>query len=193
MEIERDENGRFLKGEKHPFYGKHRSKETCKKISESQKGKHPSEETRRKLSEAHKGHLAWNKGKTEVYSEETLRKMSENAIRHWKGKHLSDGHRKKMSDAQRGEKSYRWKGGNEAYQGPNDQYQSRLVRERDKGICQNCGKKEGARKHDIHHIVPFEVYGIEKYEEANRLENLMTLCRACHITCHNRIGKRIEE
>ena len=35
------------------------------------------EEVKRKLSESHKGQLAWNKGKTGIYSEETRRKLSE--------------------------------------------------------------------------------------------------------------------
>ena len=34
------------------------------------------EETKRKQSEAKKGLVPWNKGKTEVYSEESLKKMS---------------------------------------------------------------------------------------------------------------------
>lgn len=34
-----------------------------------------SEETRKKLSESHKGKVAWNKGKKNIYSEETKRKM----------------------------------------------------------------------------------------------------------------------
>ena len=81
------------KGEKAPFYGKHHSEETRKKLSEARKGeknpnygKHLSEETRKKLSEAHKGkHL----------SEETRKKISEAN----KGKHHSEETRKKLSEA----------------------------------------------------------------------------------------------
>ena len=29
------------------------------------------------MSESHKGQIAWNKGKTKIYSEETLKKMKE--------------------------------------------------------------------------------------------------------------------
>lgn len=39
-----------LIGEKNPFYGKHHSEESRKKISESHKGKRRSEETRKKIS-----------------------------------------------------------------------------------------------------------------------------------------------
>jgi len=44
-----------------------------KKISESTKN--PSEEKRQKNSEAHKGKIPWNKGKREIYSETSLKKM----------------------------------------------------------------------------------------------------------------------
>lgn len=126
------------------------------------------------MSEAQKGHPV---------SQETRRKMSEAN----KGIPKSEEHRMKISEALRGENNPHWKGGSELYQGPDLKQQQRLARRRDKGICCNCGKKEGGRKHDIHHIVPFEVYGLERYEEANRLENLMTLCITCHMNCHKRM------
>ncbi len=56
----RDRMGR--KGEAHHYYGKHRSKETRRKISEAQIGRKPSEETRAKLSKAKIGKTPWNKG-----------------------------------------------------------------------------------------------------------------------------------
>ncbi len=48
-------------GEKHPFYGKHRSEETRKKLSEALKGKHLSDETRKKMSDSQK--LRWTEQK----------------------------------------------------------------------------------------------------------------------------------
>jgi len=85
------------KGEKHPMYGTHPSEESRRKMSASHKGKqlgkdnpmfgkHPTpwnrgiprtEEEKKKMSESSKGIPAWNKGKTGIYSEETIRKMSE--------------------------------------------------------------------------------------------------------------------
>ena len=67
-------------GKNHPFFGKHHSEETKRKMSEAQKGesnpmygragnknpffgKHHSEESRKKISEAKKGRIPWNKGK----------------------------------------------------------------------------------------------------------------------------------
>ena len=59
------------------------------------------------------------------------------------------------------------------------------VRARDKYQCQVCGAIESdpsttlrARQHDVHHKIPFRSF--VSIEEANRLENLTTLCRTCH-------------
>ena len=83
-------------GENHPMYGKHRSEETKRKISEAQKGKHPSKETRKKMSEAKLGENHPNYGKH--CSEEAKKKMSEANS----GKHHSEETRKKMSEAKLG-------------------------------------------------------------------------------------------
>ena len=50
------------KRENHPFFGKHHSEETRKKIGEAKKGKHLSAETRKKMSEARKGSYFFNNG-----------------------------------------------------------------------------------------------------------------------------------
>ena len=52
------------------------------------------------------------------------------------------------------------------------------VRARDKYTCQVCGTVEAGRQHDVHHKVPFRAF--TSREEANRLENLTTLCPSCH-------------
>ena len=78
--------------------------------------------------------------------------------------------------------------------GPNWQAQRRRVRERDGYRCTECGAPEPqgasshrqhARQHDVHHLVPFRVFGYapgvnEHYRQANRLSNLVLVCRACH-------------
>ena len=56
-------------GENSPLYGKHRTKDTKKKISEANKGKQHTEETKQKISEAMKG---------KQHTEETKQKISEN-------------------------------------------------------------------------------------------------------------------
>jgi DEAD/DEAH box helicase domain-containing protein len=52
------------------------------------------------------------------------------------------------------------------------------VRARDDYKCQVCGALEASRQHDVHHKVPFKAF-ISR-EDANRLENLTTLCPTCH-------------
>jgi len=52
------------------------------------------------------------------------------------------------------------------------------VRKRDEYKCQVCGTPESTRQHEVHHKVPFRAFTLR--EEANRLENLSTLCPSCH-------------
>ena len=60
----------------------------------------------------------------------------------------------------------------------------REVRERDDNKCQVCGveKTEYGRELDVHHIVPFRKFGLENHNEANKMENLVALCRSCHMS-----------
>lgn len=81
----------------------------------------------------------------------------------------------------RGKNSPSWKGGYEWYYGPNWYDQRRKALEHDHHTCQQCGAPENGRRHDAHHIVPFREFGLDRYEEANRLENLITVCRPCHM------------
>ena len=52
------------------------------------------------------------------------------------------------------------------------------VRARDKYTCQVCGALETNRQHDVHHKVPLRAF--TSLAEANRLDNLTTLCPSCH-------------
>jgi len=56
--------------------------------------------------------------------------------------------------------------------------QKALARARDNYRCQICGVVETDRAHDVHHKIPFRHF--KSSEEANRLDNLITLCRKCH-------------
>jgi group I intron endonuclease len=82
--------------------GKKLSEETRRKMSESQKMvvRTPlSEETKRKISESKKGRSTpWNKGKTGVYSQETLARISETST----GRVFSEESRQKMSASRKG-------------------------------------------------------------------------------------------
>jgi len=62
--------------------------------------------------------------------------------------------------------------------GPDWETQRQRARARDHYTCQNCGAKERGKPHHVHHRVPFRLFSSS--EEANRLENLVTLCPRCH-------------
>jgi DEAD/DEAH box helicase domain-containing protein len=62
--------------------------------------------------------------------------------------------------------------------GPNWPAQRNRARARDGYCCQICGVREQGREHDVHHKIPFRRF--DSYRQANRLENLTTLCRSCH-------------
>lgn len=53
------------------------------------------------------------------------------------------------------------------------------VKQRDHYSCQNCGKLESSVKFDVHHLKPFKAFSNSR--QANSLENLVTLCRQCHM------------
>jgi DEAD/DEAH box helicase domain-containing protein len=58
------------------------------------------------------------------------------------------------------------------------------VRARDGYRCQICGRPEIGKQHDVHHKIPFRTFRDEHgrilREQANRMENLVTLCPECH-------------
>lgn len=67
--------------------------------------------------------------------------------------------------------------------GPDWQKIRLAVRKRDQFKCQVCGAAETKREHDVHHKIPFRAFiqnGVLDREQANRLENLTTLCHSCH-------------
>jgi len=76
-----------------------------------------------------------------------------------------------------------------AYFGPNWDEQKLKARIRDHAQCQVCGKtdaehiEEWGRVNHVHHIIPraeFIEDGVLDYEQANKLENLITLCSRHH-------------
>ena len=85
--------------------GRHQDKEWVEKRFASRKGYKHSEETRKKLSEARKGKSPWNKGKTGIYSDETLDKMRKNNKGNL-GKSFSDEHKRKISEALKGKNTW---------------------------------------------------------------------------------------
>src|SRR3990172_9018395 len=69
----------WIQGKKHSEDSKRRMGETKKKngFTGWNKGKKMSQEYCKKLGERMKGNVPWNKGKTGVYSKETIAKMRE--------------------------------------------------------------------------------------------------------------------
>jgi len=70
--------------------------------------------------------------------------------------------------------------------GPNWAQQRDAARARDEYRCRQCGLAEhNGRQHDVHHITPFRTFEYvpgrnDFYLLANQLDNLVTLCPACH-------------
>ena len=95
-----------------------------------------------------------------------------------------------ISENKNGKNANAWRGGQKKWRGPNWQAQRKLALERDNYKCQHCGitQKKLGRFLDVHHIVPFRLFGISRYVEANDLLNLICLCQQCHMQAeHNMI------
>ncbi|MEO8083529.1 MAG: DEAD/DEAH box helicase [Ardenticatenales bacterium] len=78
--------------------------------------------------------------------------------------------------------------------GPNWPVQRAAALARDGHRCQLCGSAERpGRTHDVHHLRPFRLFGWRKghndhYRIANDLDNLITLCPACHRLAERALG-----
>jgi len=127
---------------------------------------------------------AWRGGKLEVRCDHCGEKLLRNGyeIEHRKIHFCSlDCYGRWLSINKSEENSPFWKGGYSRFLGPNWLRQGRRTRERDNYVCQICGMEENGRALDVHHIIPFREFGLERYKEANQLSNLITLCRPCHV------------
>jgi 5-methylcytosine-specific restriction endonuclease McrA len=82
-----------------------------------------------------------------------------------------------------GENNPYWRGGYREYYGPSWRSARRAVLKRDNYSCQTCGKHKDELGENpvVHHKIPFKLYGVERHEEANRVENLICHCRSCHM------------
>ncbi len=85
-----------------------------------------------------------------------------------------------------GSRNPKWRGGWKKYYGGNWDEQKNKARLRDNCICQICKTKENGKAHDVHHKIPFRIYGLKRYKEANDLSNLITLCNCCHSKIESR-------
>ena len=92
---------------------------------------------------------------------------------------FAEGHREHM----RGSNNPAWRGGSDPYYGPRWGEQRKACLERDKYTCVECGIDQdtlGESLH-VHHKTPLRKFNRD-FKRANSLDNLVSLCRTCHIT-----------
>lgn len=91
-----------------------------------------------------------------------------------------------------GSNNPRWRGGyRNGYRGPNWKEQSSKARQRDNFTCRRCGHFQIKPHLPVHHIKPYRDFNGD-YKKANRLSNLITLCRNCHSRLETRAIKGVK-
>lgn len=73
-----------------------------------------------------------------------------------------------------------YRGGKHFYYGSNWPSQAKKARERDDHTCQDCGLRQFNPRLDVHHLIPRREFAND-HAAANQLDNLVSLCKACHI------------
>jgi hypothetical protein len=154
-------------------------------------GTHLSEETKRKIgianAIANKGQVAWNKGKTGIYSEETRYRMGSS----FRGKHPKSEWKKgqiapmkgKERKDMKGDKNVFWNGGISFIDYTQDfnNFLKNKIRQRDNQICMNCGIHREKLNEALH------IHHIDYNKKLSIPENLISLCKKCHtFTIFNR-------
>lgn len=99
-----------------------------------------------------------------------------------KGKYYAQTKVPHLKPAACGSLNVNWKGGHIKYYGPSWREQRRQARKRDGYTCCRCFITEIdlCKELDVHHIDPFRTFGLARHEEANHLDNLISLCNYCH-------------
>lgn len=195
-------------GKEHPFFGKPRSDSTKEKLRKANLGKVRTEESIRKQSDSRKKKFAegkiniWNKGLTQETSDSvknSIKKMTEWKQKNVKGKTYEElyGEEKAktikmnrnalMSEKHRGEnnpmfgkfgdKAANWQGG-KSFEDYGEEFNMKLknqIRKRDNQVCMNCGIHREKLK------VAFHIHHINYDKKCNLPQNLITLCRNCHL------------
>jgi hypothetical protein len=145
------------------------SKETRKKISETlkRKGIKPPLFTQKRTEEWKKQHSKKMKGRKITWGSKISAKL--------KGRKGRTPWNKGLIGVQAMENSPRWLGGKsfEPYGTDWTKTLRQSIRERDKYLCQLCFEKQNDTAFDVHHI---------DYNKKNcNPDNLITLCRKCHM------------
>lgn len=174
------------------------TEETRKKLRAARLGKHCNAKTKKKISLSRKGILPWNTGlhhsnetklkisltkkgvkrKTLVTEQERINRSNAqlgHLVSDITKRKLSKKNKGKSNIAIKGEKHWNWKGGIE-YQKYSINWTEnlkRVIRERDHYICQICNNLQLNETFNVHHI---------DYNKNNcNPNNLITLCRKCHM------------
>lgn len=147
------------KGTPSAFKGKHHTEEAKKKISLIHKGRRLTEEHRKKIGLALKG-----KPRPNQLGDKNHAKKPEI--------------RRKISLAQTGEKNWNWQGGKsfEFYSIAWTKILKNSIRERDFYTCQDCQRPQFGVVYDVHHM--------DSNKKNCDPNNLITLCKSCHIKKH---------
>lgn len=193
------EKGDFNSGENNPMYGRDRPD------VKGEKNPAKREQVRKKISE-----FAKSRDRDDMEGENNPAKrkeVREKISKALSGRELTEEHKRNLADSLRGkpnphpdgctcsfhsneptydmsgENNPRWKGGYEPYYGTSWSNAREKARERDNYTCQVCGLTENelGQEVDVHHIIPFFEFGVENHKEANSLDNLVCLCRICHV------------
>lgn len=156
-------------GKDNPFYGKTHSKEVCEKISESHKGK-PSP---KRIPDNEKVKIKCENpecNKTILKRKKSIRKYCNRKCEY------GDRSRKRS-----GSNSPNWQGGlsKQDYDLKFNKQLREEIRKRDNYTCQECSitekelKKKFHKKLDVHHI--------DYNKKNNKKKNLISLCKSCHM------------
>jgi hypothetical protein len=125
-----------------------------------------------------KNYIPWNKGKklSNSYKEKMKKSRALKKFRH------TDESRLKISLSHRGENNWRYIDGKKSNNyGFFWNYIRKKVYERDNYTCQECGVIDV--RLEAHHIIPFRIV------KCHSLDNLVTLCKKCHMRIENTIIK----
>ena len=103
------------------------------------------------------------------------------------GKQHSEETKRQMSENRSGSGNANWQGGvSEYWNSDVDNWHSEIrptVLDRDEHECQNCGATDEEVSLNVHHIVPVEEF--DDMDEAHDLDNLILVCKGCHIRHHS--------
>ncbi len=72
-----------------------------------------------------------------------------------------------------------WRGGSIGWYGTNWSTQRKKALERDHHQCQLCPSEKKTKSPLVHHLIALRLFKGD-WKKANRLKNLITLCRSCH-------------